>query len=605
MIKRIELTRFKKYKSQSFSLTPTGVTLLVGGNNAGKSTLIHALAVWEFCKMVLLHEKGRKVFNESEIGTGEGFGMSAEEFLPVAVPSLNHLWTNLKTQLSPSEKSVWPDSYPGYIMRIRCIWDYKEQLDKMLEIGLSLVNDRLFIRVTNSNLDTEDYLPTIVYLPTFAGVLPKETKATVAERRAYLGQGMAGSIIRNMIYDLYKEEEVIREELMAGKTRLREVEKRTLQEKSPFYKLQSNLRNTFCSELEVEPFNEDFHTVLKIYERKVVRGENNELTVLPKSKYTPRDIITQGSGYLQWLSIFCILYSTNIDVLLLDEPDAHLHASLQGELLARLLDAVDSQTGKQILVSTHSVEMIKKAPLNIVFSMEARKYLAEESSRVAALAGIGSEYLPKLDLLKRYKKLIFIENDSDRRILSILGSKCGIPLSNEIVYWENTESHSTRRHIFTELHKIIPDLKCVSLRDRDMDNPNTIGEGLEYNTISLPPNSPLLLLEWRRKNIESYLLCPKAIALATGKTTDEVKQHIQRNFALAIDDDGYIEASPPEAVITCDGKHVFTADTFGLEHIFGCNKYDVAQHMTADEVCEDIKTFLTRVQTLFATIDMR
>ena len=44
---------------------------------------------------------------------GEGFGMSAEEFLPIAVPSLNHLWTNLKTQLSPAEKEAWLDAYPG------------------------------------------------------------------------------------------------------------------------------------------------------------------------------------------------------------------------------------------------------------------------------------------------------------------------------------------------------------------------------------------------------------------------------------------------------------------------------------------------------------
>ena len=205
MIKTIELTRFKKYKSEKFSITPQGLTLLVGGNNAGKSTLIHALSVWEFCKIILLHEKGREAFNESELGKGEGFGMSAEEFLPIAVPSLNHLWTNLKTQLSDAEKRTWPDKYPGYIMRIKCIWDYQDQLNKMIEIGLSLVNDRLFIRVTNSNLKDGDHLLSVVYLPTFAGVLPKEKKATIAERRAVLGRGMAGSIIRNMIYDLFVE----------------------------------------------------------------------------------------------------------------------------------------------------------------------------------------------------------------------------------------------------------------------------------------------------------------------------------------------------------------------------------------------------------------
>lgn len=599
MIKRIELTRFKKFKYQSFNLNPSGVSLLVGGNNAGKSTLIHALAVWEFCKMILLHEKGRSVFNESELGTGEGFGMSAEEFLPIAVPSLNHLWTNLKTQLSTAEKAAWPDRYPGYIMRIKCIWDYQGQLGKMLEIGLSLVNDRLFIRVTNSNLNSTDYLPSIVYLPTFAGVLPKENKATVAERRAYLGRGMAGSIIRNMIYDLYNEDVKIRKELMDGKVRLSDSDKRILQARSPFYKLQNNLRNTFFSELEVEPFNEDFHTVLKIYERKVIRNENGELVVLPKSKYTPRDIITQGSGYLQWLSIFCILYTAEIDVVLLDEPDAHLHASLQSELFTHLNNVAPTERQKQILVSTHSVEMIKEAPLSNIFSMDTRKYLSEESSRVAVLNGIGSEYFPKIDLLEKYKQLIFIENDSDQKMLSIWGEKCGLPMPKRVVYWTTTESHATRRQIFNELRKHIPDLKCVSLRDRDMDNIEMISEGLTYKGILLSQDSPLLLLEWRRKNIESYCLCPKAIAEASGKPLEDVKRHIQQNFALAIDDDGFVEATPPEPVITLDGKHIFSKETVGIEHMYHCDKYAVAKAMTAEEVCEDVKTFITRVRDLF------
>ena len=80
---------------------------------------------------------------------------------------------------------------------------------------------------------------------------------------------------------------------------------------------------------------------------------------------------------------------------------------------------------------------------------------------------------------------------------------------------------------------------------------------------------------------------------------EEVKAYIQEQFALSIDDDGYIEAKPPEAIITLDGKHHFTADTIGIEHYYHINKYDVASHMDANEVCEDIKTFITRVHNLF------
>lgn len=599
MIKRIELTRFKKYKEQAFNLKSTGVTLLVGGNNAGKSTIIHALSVWEFCKMILLHEKGRESFNEKEIGKGEGFGMSAEEFLPVAVPSLNHLWTNLKTQLSPAEKAEWKDAYPGYIMRIKCIWDYKEQSDKEVEIGLSLVNDRLFIRVTKSNLIDNDYIPTIVYLPTFAGVLPKENKATVAERRAFLGRGMAGSIIRNMIYDLYIIDRGLKKQMEQNGRRLSGAKKVEFEKKSPLQRLQNNLRHTFHSELEVEPFNETFHTMIKVNERKVIMNEIGKYELLPKSKYPPRDIITQGSGYLQWLSIFCMLYSRNIDILLLDEPDAHLHASLQSELLQQLLSSAEEDSfEKQILLSTHSVEMIKQAPLNIIFSMETRKYLEEEVSRVGVLSGVGSEYFPKLDLLKKYKRIIFVENESDRRIISILGEKCGLHMPENIVYWANTSSHADRKYIFEELHRIIPDLKCASLRDRDMENVNVVGKDLTYKGIQVPSDSPIILLQWKRKNIESYLICPNAISRASGKPVDDIQNYLKNEFALSIKPEGFTTTNPPEAILTLDGKHHFVTSN-GIKQKYGCDKYDVANNMVSEEVCEDIKIFIRRVQKHF------
>lgn len=231
--------------------------------------------------------------------------------------------------------------------------------------------------------------------------------------------------------------------------------------------------------------------------------------------------------------------------------------------------------------------------------MDTRKYLSEESSRVAVLHGIGSEYFPKIDLLEKYKQLIFVENESDKKMLSIWGEKCGLLMPRHVVYWATTESHATRRQIFYELCKHIPDLKCVSLRDRDMDNVEMVGEGLTYKGISLPQDSSILLLEWRRKNIESYCLCPKAIAEASGQPVEDVKQYFQRNFALAIDDDGFIEANPPEPVITLDGKHIFSKETIGIEQAYHCDKYDVAKKMTAEEICEDIKAFITRVKDFF------
>lgn len=82
--------------------------------------------------------------------------------------------------------------------------------------------------------------------------------------------------------------------------------------------------------------------------------------------YTKRDLMVEGSGFLQWVSVFVLATGPSVDVLLLDEPDAHLHPQLKKELVRRLAALVEG-TGKQIFIGTHSSEIIRQAePLQIM-----------------------------------------------------------------------------------------------------------------------------------------------------------------------------------------------------------------------------------------------
>ena len=56
MIGHVTFHRFKQFKDETFELRP-GVTLLAGGNNAGKSSVLHGLAVWEFCRTAIEMER--------------------------------------------------------------------------------------------------------------------------------------------------------------------------------------------------------------------------------------------------------------------------------------------------------------------------------------------------------------------------------------------------------------------------------------------------------------------------------------------------------------------------------------------------------------------
>ena len=57
-ITKVELHRFKRYKDDSIELN-AGLSLVVGANNSGKSTILQALAAWQFCKTLVEIEKGR------------------------------------------------------------------------------------------------------------------------------------------------------------------------------------------------------------------------------------------------------------------------------------------------------------------------------------------------------------------------------------------------------------------------------------------------------------------------------------------------------------------------------------------------------------------
>ncbi len=284
----------------------------------------------------------------------------------------------------------------------------------------------------------------------------------------------------------------------------------------------------------------------------------------------------QGSGFLQWTSIFCILLNEKVDVLLLDEPDAHLHATLQTELFKRLED-FSQINSKQIILSTHSVEMIKNSDVFQIFSMDKLKYLSDEEGRISILSGIGSKYLPQIYQLQQFKRIIFVENASDPKILSILGNISNIPFPSDVVIWQTTASHAERIFMFRELKKIIPDLKGISLRDRDLESIEIVSDTLRHKGIRSKDNPDILCLQWRRRNIESYLLCPQAIALASQKSVSEIIEYFQVKHALYIDTDGYIEANPPENVLVLDGKKIFTLPDIGLEVLYNCNKYDVAK----------------------------
>ncbi len=521
MIRTTHFHRFKRFRNEAINLLPTGLTLLAGGNNSGKSTVLHGLAVWEFCRTVVLMEKGR---SQLQAGAQKvGLGLGDDEFSPIAVPSLRHLWNNLKPQ-----KTVEPD---GYTLKVRCDWTNDRDSERHLEFGLSLANDRLFVKVTGTNLDDIDRVPRVAYLPPFAGMTDREGRIPMAVRRRRIGEGLAGAVLRNILLDMYLANIERRRELRGDRPKITDAALRTLRETDPWERLQAALRKTFSAELDIEPFNEAYHSYIRV---RVIRGEVQGYKIRREPGYNNRDVMVEGSGFLQWLSVYALAVDPNIDVLCLDEPDAHLHPSLQTNLI-ETLDDIATSAPKQVLVATHSVEVLRGANVDRILEIRDGdiRYLRSDDQKVALFSGLGTQYAPKIDRLKRTGCLLFLEGGTDANVLEIAASKLGRQWPSEWVIWPTPSGHKERKQIFLALQSEIPGLVAVSLRDRDDEPTTSVVADLADRTHANGP-AGFHPLKWRRRNIEGHFVWPPSIAAVANKTEQEVIAALAQQ-GLAID----------------------------------------------------------------------
>lgn len=587
MISKVTISNFKRFKEATdFVLKPDGVTFLAGGNNSGKSTLLQALAVWEFARSVIEVNKGRIGLNAD--GASQGIGVSAEEFSPIALPNLKHLWSDLRVFSGKRGD--------GYTLRIRCDWQSVSKIpsDRYLEFGLALSNDRLFLKRTASDLRPGDTVPRLAYLPPFAGIGPREERLSPAARKRWIGRGLAGAVLRNILYDFWKQNRDDREKAKSPIGRISRGALARLRRNDSWEQLHKVLEEVFKTGLSIREFNELYHTTIEVF---AWEGHLVNKQFRKKARAPQKDLMVEGSGFLQWLSVYVLALNKGLDVLLLDEPDAHLHPALQGHLIQKL-SQLARENQKQVLLATHSTTILSETKVDRIFRMEDRAYLGDEGGRVRLFVGLGSDYAPRFDQLKRYKLLFLHDGPSDINILKAWATTLGWTWPDNLVCWAYKRNSRERGILFEELRNEIPDLKALSLEDRDDFPLAMTAENLTFNNSALFYKG-LGLRRWRRRNIENYLLHPEAIARAAGRKSTEVREFLQTVYGLSITT-SFKDSNCPETLAYVDGKKILSSEK-GLPSVateFGVDYLQVAEAMLPDEIPDDCRTLLRQIVDL-------
>ncbi|WP_439832730.1 ATP-dependent nuclease [Aeromonas caviae] len=607
----IELSNFKKFNEINVDLNEKGLTLISGVNNSGKTSLLHALAVWEYAKILLINYRGNESLLEDYDVDKKGLGIAPESFSPISIPSLKYLWKDQRTNGS-------------YQLKIKVGWKGTDNINLYLEIAYTLNGNNFAIKKSDSNLSVDDKIPTIAYLPPFGGMNENESLLSKADRRKLIGKGQAGSVIRNLLLDLHeaheKTIETKKNELFPNRQRLNQADQDRLKEISTEWRqLKSILAEVFHVHLYVHDFDSQFHNFISVDVLDLVK--NHETQTKERNNSSKRDLMVEGSGFLQWLSVFALALDKSNDVLLLDEPDAHLHSSLQS-LLMEKLENICEENSKQILMVSHSSELIKAIDYQKVLHVENSKaeYLKNNKEKVLVLEGLGSKYFPLLDSMIEHKKVLLVENASDTRTLKVLCEKQGKEWPRNLVEWVTNKKHKERKTLIIELNQKITQetgshITAYSLRDLDDNNYSTTNARLHDNGQNVQMddsgrNTIMMYRTLRRREIENYLIIPDAISrYITGncrnpdipKDVDSVRNYLTNEHGLVVPDTYRLSdrANNTEALFIKDVKPVL--DGINSHFRVKFDKEEYINSINADEICDDIITVIDEIIEMCAT----
>ena len=194
-------------------------------------------------------------------------------------------------------------------------------------------------------------------------------------------------------------------------------------------------------------------------------------------KVDGKDIFSYGSGFLQLTEIFSSIEYLNpkIFILLIDEPDSHLHLKLQ----KRLIEEFRKIENCQMFIITHNERFLEEIEENeILFLSEETKEKGKLQSLPEGAKKIALENLKgcidQIDKLRYANKIIALEGKTDKEFLDIMRIKyeeiTGKTEPNNVyIVINGIDTINSKLIIYSRtLKEIIPnECKWIIIRDTD------------------------------------------------------------------------------------------------------------------------------------------
>ena len=129
------------------------------------------------------------------------------------------------------------------------------------------------------------------------------------------------------------------------------------------------------------------------------------------------DIASAGSGFQQVLMLLTFLYARPASVLLIDEPDAHLHVILQDAIYGELRRVAARQLS-QLVMATHSEVIINAVdPSELCVVLGQPRMLADNNERRSLINALGVLSHEDVMLAMSVPGVLYLEDYTDLQIL--------------------------------------------------------------------------------------------------------------------------------------------------------------------------------------------
>ncbi|MDE2975670.1 MAG: AAA family ATPase [Gemmatimonadota bacterium] len=552
MIHTVRIKGFKRFKDGTFRLP--GHVVLAGPNNMGKTTVLQAIASWALAL--------RRWRESNDFNPRRGYArvpIARQAFAAVPLRSFDLLSSDRRY---PSTIEIELGHNEGWSVAMELIGDSTEQIYVRPKTG------------TDPDTLRELELP-VVFVPPMTGLGIEEPVFQPPKIEQLLGLGRPGEVLRNLVAEANRDE-------------------------AAWSALRKSMYKLFGYAL-MPPDTTGAHIIAE-YGR--VRDRR------PVPPYF--DVASAGSGFQQVLMLLAFLHTRPGTVLLLDEPDAHLHIILQ-DAVYHELRTVAARQRSQLVAATHSEVIINSVePRELCVVLDEPRMVADTAERNTLVSSL--RVLSNDDVMRalQVRGVLYVDDYTDIHILRALAARldhrAGQLLTTEIMWksavFQTTDGAAGSRGIrarehFKALHLVQGDLPGLELQDGDARPPlpetPVAGAGLQR-------------LRWRRYEIESYLLHPDALArfVESAVGAGAAATHVEDMLAY------WHDAFPPAVVKSPLGDHEYLnntkartklleplLDAAGLHGLPYTRYHEIAETMQPEEIHPEVAEKLDQICLAF------